>query len=371
MGRRGDTPRTTSRETTQGGEELRADCQGARVTLGAQAQQALHPTEAEPARAEEARPRPLRAPEELTPIDHLDGQGRPLQPGARNTLVILDELAGRRIAVTGATGFLGTALVERLLRSVPGCEVVVLVRPGQRNAPAERTRREILRNDCFDRLRGELGDASTTRSPAASTRSPATSDATASRSTRQGARLLASCDIVIHCAAAVTLRRAPRRCRRGEPARSVASRRDVERARGRACSSGRCRSTPAPPHRGLDRLREQRPQGRRRRGAHHVLEIRVEDRLAGRGCGRSPRPCGRGRDESQPRTPGELPQGGAVRARRGRDGAAGGTDRAAASRVGPRPPGRARARPLPGARMARRLRVHEVARRGRSPRHAR
>ena len=114
--------------------------------------------------------------------------------------MILDELAGRRIAVTGATGFLGTALVERLLRSVPECEVVVLVRPGQRSAPAERTRREILRNDCFDRLRGELGDrASTTRSPGASTRSPATSDATASRLDEAGRDLLASCDIVIHC----------------------------------------------------------------------------------------------------------------------------------------------------------------------------
>ena len=37
-----------------------------------------------------------------------------------------------RILVTGATGFLGTALVERLLRSVPDCEVVVLVRPTRR-----------------------------------------------------------------------------------------------------------------------------------------------------------------------------------------------------------------------------------------------
>jgi HAD superfamily hydrolase (TIGR01490 family) len=71
--------------------------------------------------------------------------------------MIGSDLAGRRIAVTGATGFLGTALVERLLRSVPECSLVLLVRGGRRGA-AERVGREIIRNDCFDRLRTELGD---------------------------------------------------------------------------------------------------------------------------------------------------------------------------------------------------------------------
>jgi HAD superfamily hydrolase (TIGR01490 family) len=58
--------------------------------------------------------------------------------------------------VTGATGFLGTAVVERLLRSVPDCEVVAVVRPGRRGAE-DRVRRDILNNDCFDRLRDQLG----------------------------------------------------------------------------------------------------------------------------------------------------------------------------------------------------------------------
>jgi fatty acyl-CoA reductase len=71
--------------------------------------------------------------------------------------MLREALDGRRIAVTGATGFLGTALVERLLRGVPGCEVAVLVRPGRRGA-ADRVRRELLKNNCFDRLRRELGD---------------------------------------------------------------------------------------------------------------------------------------------------------------------------------------------------------------------
>ena len=71
---------------------------------------------------------------------------------------IAQRLDGTRIAITGATGFLGTALVERFLRAVPGCEVALIVRSSKRTPAAERVRREILRNDAFDRLRTELGD---------------------------------------------------------------------------------------------------------------------------------------------------------------------------------------------------------------------
>ena len=71
--------------------------------------------------------------------------------------VIRDQLAGKRIAVTGSTGFLGTALVERLLRSVPECELVLLVRRGRMRSVEQRAQREIFKNDCFDRLRDEVG----------------------------------------------------------------------------------------------------------------------------------------------------------------------------------------------------------------------
>ncbi len=71
--------------------------------------------------------------------------------------MLRDVLGGTRIGLTGATGFLGTAVAERLLRCVPDSELVLLVRPGRRGA-ANRVRRELLRNNCFDRLRHALGD---------------------------------------------------------------------------------------------------------------------------------------------------------------------------------------------------------------------
>ena len=72
------------------------------------------------------------------------------------TSVIREQLAGKRIAVTGSTGFLGTALVERLVRSVPDCELILLVRPGRRGAHA-RVTRDVLKNDAFNTLRNEMG----------------------------------------------------------------------------------------------------------------------------------------------------------------------------------------------------------------------
>jgi len=116
--------------------------------------------------------------------------------------MIPEELAGKRIVLTGATGFLGTALTERLLRSVPECELVLLVRPGRRGA-SERVRREVLRNDAFDKLRSHLGkdgfDAETQRI------APISADISIDglNLSPQGLDLLAACDVFIHAAAAV------------------------------------------------------------------------------------------------------------------------------------------------------------------------
>ncbi|HVF74885.1 MAG TPA: HAD-IB family hydrolase [Acidimicrobiales bacterium] len=117
--------------------------------------------------------------------------------------MIEQALAGRRVGITGSTGFLGTALVERLLRSVPDCTLVLLVRGGRRGA-AERVRREILRNDCFDRLRGEWGerfDAEVARRVAVVDGDVGTDGLGLSDDDRA---LFTSCDVVVHSAAAVS-----------------------------------------------------------------------------------------------------------------------------------------------------------------------
>ncbi|MFP5377401.1 MAG: HAD-IB family phosphatase [Acidimicrobiia bacterium] len=118
--------------------------------------------------------------------------------------VIPEALAGKRVGVTGATGFLGTALVERLLRAVPGCVVVVVVRPGKRTPAAERVRREVLRNDCFDRLRAEWGDRFDAEVDRRLTVVAGDVAVDGLGLDGAGAAALRSCDVVVHSAASVS-----------------------------------------------------------------------------------------------------------------------------------------------------------------------
>ncbi len=118
--------------------------------------------------------------------------------------MIVDRLSGKAIFITGSTGFLGTALVEKLLRTVPDCQLYLLIRPGRTSTAADRIQKEILKNDCFDLLRetyGELFDE------VIASRIHAVSGDVVSEGLNlsdQDRRLLSECDVVIHSAASVS-----------------------------------------------------------------------------------------------------------------------------------------------------------------------
>ena len=85
------------------------------------------------------------------------GAGAPPVPDAAARPACLDvaaALTGERILITGATGFLGKTLVEKLLRSVPEVDKLhLLVRPGDGKSAQERLRDELLGSPIMAHLR--------------------------------------------------------------------------------------------------------------------------------------------------------------------------------------------------------------------------
>ncbi len=118
--------------------------------------------------------------------------------------MIAETLSGKRIVVTGATGFLGTALVERLLRCVPDCQVYALIRPPRSGDVQRRLKRDLLGNNCFNRLRQELGSRfeDTVQERLFAIAGDVTQDGVCLD--EAGKAALAQADVVIHSAAAVS-----------------------------------------------------------------------------------------------------------------------------------------------------------------------
>ncbi|MEK6677043.1 MAG: AMP-binding protein [Planctomycetota bacterium] len=79
-------------------------------------------------------------------------------PGANPR--IRDRLAGQHLLVTGSTGFLAKAFVEKLLRSVDTIGGVhLLIRPGNDGvSPRKRLERDVIQSHLFHRLRAALGE---------------------------------------------------------------------------------------------------------------------------------------------------------------------------------------------------------------------
>lgn len=77
---------------------------------------------------------------------------------------IREFLSGKSIFVTGATGFLGKPLLEKILREVPDVEqLYLLIRPKTRPSgdiitAGDRMEEEVIGSDVFNRLRDELDD---------------------------------------------------------------------------------------------------------------------------------------------------------------------------------------------------------------------
>ena len=74
-----------------------------------------------------------------------------------NEISVKEQLAGKRILITGTTGFLGKVVIEKMIREIPDVEKILLVIRGNDRYPTARERfdNEIAVSTIFDRLKDD------------------------------------------------------------------------------------------------------------------------------------------------------------------------------------------------------------------------
>lgn len=111
--------------------------------------------------------------------------------------MIREALAGRRLLVTGATGFLGQALLERILSSLPETRVSLLIRPRGGRSGRDRLER-LLYKPVFAAWREAVGDEGVQRALDEQL------DVVEGELGHEGLVLPPDIDVVVHCAATVS-----------------------------------------------------------------------------------------------------------------------------------------------------------------------
>ncbi|GAA3954182.1 fatty acyl-CoA reductase [Allohahella marinimesophila] len=81
-------------------------------------------------------------------------------PEAFESSVSLETLRDKTILLTGASGFVGKVVLEKLLRGIGGNGRILLLMRGNRRFPSaeDRLYHEVLQSSLFDKLRAEQGD---------------------------------------------------------------------------------------------------------------------------------------------------------------------------------------------------------------------
>jgi alcohol-forming fatty acyl-CoA reductase len=76
---------------------------------------------------------------------------------AKDNISVSQQLTGKRIMITGTTGFLGKVLLEKLIREIPDVGKIILLIRGSRRYPGaqERFDHEVAAATIFDRLKDE------------------------------------------------------------------------------------------------------------------------------------------------------------------------------------------------------------------------